>query len=114
MELNFLCEKRILAKLKQKTTLALMCFVIKISWFFQSSFQIKNLKTRYESHHVCIKDFDRFMFRKTKNENKKKFCKSCFSSKNVLTEQKEVCLIINGAQSVRLEKGTIEFKNYVK
>ena len=37
-----------------------------------------------------------------------------FSSKNVLTEHKKVCLIINGAQSVRLEKGTTEFKNYIK
>ena len=37
-----------------------------------------------------------------------------FSSKNVLTEHKKVCLIINGAQSVRLEKGTTEFKNYFK
>ena len=34
--------------------------------------------------------------------------------KNVLTENKEVCLSINGAQSVRSEKGTIEFKNYFK
>ena len=31
-----------------------------------------------------------------------------------MTEHKEVCLSINGAQSVRLEKGTIEFKNYFK
>ena len=57
------------------------------------------------------------MFHKTKNKNKKYFCKSClqcFSSKNVLTKHKEVCLSINGAQSVRLEKGTIEFKNYFK
>ena len=64
-----------------------------------------------------IKDFDRFMFHKTKNKIKKYFCKSCFkcfSSKNVLTKHKEVCLSINGAQSVRLEKGTIEFKNYFK
>ena len=38
----------------------------------------------------------------------------CFSRKNVLTEHNEVCLSINGAQSVRLEKGTIEFKNYFK
>ena len=29
-------------------------------------------------------------------------------------KHKEVCLIINGAQLVRLEKGTIEFKNYFK
>ena len=66
---------------------------------------------------MYIKDFDRFMFHKTKNKNKKYFCKSClqcFSSKNVLTKHKEVCLSINGAQSVRLEKGTIEFKNYFK
>ena len=70
-----------------------------------------------KSHYVCIKDFNRFMFHKTKNKNKKYFCKSClecFSSKNVLTKHKEVCLSINGAQSVRFQKGTIEFKNYFK
>ena len=70
-----------------------------------------------KSHYVHIKDFDRFIFHKTKNKNKKYFCKSClqfFSSKNVLTEHKEACLRINGAHSVRLEKGTIEFKNYFK
>ena len=38
----------------------------------------------------------------------------CFSSKNVLTEHKEVCLSINGAQSVRFEKGTTKFKNHFK
>ena len=56
-----------------------------------------------------------FMLHKTKNKNNKHFCKSClqcFSSKNVLTEHKEVCLSINQAQSVRFEKGTTEFKNY--
>ena len=31
-----------------------------------------------------------------------------------MTGQKKVCLIINGAQSVRLEKGTIKFKSYLK
>ena len=31
-----------------------------------------------------------------------------------MTEHKEVCLSINGAQSVRFEKRTIEFKNYFK
>ena len=70
-----------------------------------------------KSHYVYMKDFDRFMFHKTKNKNKKYFCKSClqcFSSKNVLAEQKEVCLSINGAQSVISEKGTTEFKNYFK
>ena len=32
----------------------------------------------------------------------------------MLTKHKEVCLSINGVQSVRWEKGTIEFKNYFK
>ena len=67
---------------------------------------------------MCIsKTYDRFMFHKTKNKNKKQLCKSClqcFSSKDVFTEHKEVCLSINGAQSVILEKGTIDFKNYFR
>ena len=70
-----------------------------------------------KSHCVYIKNFNRFMFHKTKNKNKKYFCKSCLqccSNKNALTEHKKVCLSINGAQSARLEKGTIKFKNYFK
>ena len=70
-----------------------------------------------QSHYVYIKDFHRFMFHKTKNRNKKCFCKSClqcFSCKNVLIGHKKVHLSIKGAQSVRLEKGTIEFKSLFK
>ena len=40
-----------------------------------------------DKSYVCIKDFDRFMFHKTKNKNKKWFCRSClqcFSSESVL------------------------------
>ena len=33
---------------------------------------------------------------------------------NMLTEHKKVCLSVNGAQSVKLEKATIEFKDYFK
>ena len=57
------------------------------------------------------------MFHKTKNKNKKWFCRSClqcFSSENVLTNHKEDCLSINGKRSINLEKGIIEFKNYFK
>ena len=70
-----------------------------------------------KAHYVYIKDFDRSMFHKTKNKNKKYFCKSylsVISSKNVLNKHKEVCLSIYGTQSVILEKGTIEFKNAFK
>ena len=70
-----------------------------------------------KSHYVYIKDFDRFMFLKTNNKNKKYFCKSClhcFSSKNLLTKHKKACLNTNGGQPIRLEKGTIELKNCFK
>ena len=70
-----------------------------------------------KSHYLYIKNFDRFMFQKTKSKNKKYFykkCLQCFSSKNVLTEHKKICLSINGAQSVKLGKGKIEFKNAFK
>ena len=66
---------------------------------------------------MYIKDFNRHVFPKTKNKNKKHFCKNClqcFSSTKILTEHKEVCLRINGTQPVRLEKGAPEFKSYVK
>ena len=54
------------------------------------------------------------MFSKTKNRNKKLFCKSClqcFSSENILLEQGRDCLLINGSENLKLEKGFIEFKN---
>ena len=57
------------------------------------------------------------MFHETKNKGKKWFCISClqcFSSENVLIKHKEDCLSINGKQSIHLEKGIIEFKNYFK
>ena len=38
----------------------------------------------------------------------------CFSNKHVWTEHEEVCLSINGAQYVRLDKGATDFKNYFK
>ena len=84
---------------------------------FKNSMDLLLVIDENKSHYVYVKDSDRFMFYKTKNKNKKYFCKSCLqcsSSKSVLTEYKNVCLSIIGAQSVRLEKGTIKFKNYFK
>ena len=70
-----------------------------------------------KSHYVYIKDFNIFMFRKTKSKNKEWFCRSClqcFSSKNVLIKPEDDCLSINSKQSVNLEKRVIEFENYFK
>ena len=69
------------------------------------------------NHYVLIKDFNRLMFNKTKNKNEKWFCKSCLcclSSEKILIEHNKDCLMINGGQRVKLEKGFIEFNNFNK
>ena len=74
---------------------------------FENSIDLLLVSDGNKLHYVYIKDFDRFIFHKTKNKNKKHFCKNClhcFSSKHVLTKHEEDYLSINGAQSVRLEK----------
>ena len=84
---------------------------------FEDSMDLLLLIDDNKSHYVCIKDFDKFMFHKTKHKNKKWFCRSflqCFSSKNVLIKFRENCLSVNGKQSVKLEKGIIEFENCFK
>ena len=84
---------------------------------FEDSMDLLLLIDDDKSHYVYIKDFNTFMFHKTKNKNKKWFCKSClqcFSSENVLVKHKENCLSINGKQSVKLEEGIIKFENYFK
>ena len=84
---------------------------------FEDSMSLLLLIDNDKSHYVYIKDFDRFMFHKTKNKDKKWFCKNClqsFSSENVSIKQKETCLSVNGKQSVKLEEGIIKLENYFK
>ena len=68
---------------------------------FEDSMDLLLLIDDDKSHFVYIKDFDRFMFPKTKNKNKKCFCRSClqcFSSEIVSIKLKGNCLSINGKQ----------------
>ena len=84
---------------------------------FENSMDLLLLINDVKSHFVYMKDFNTFMFHKTQNKNKKRFCRSClqcFSSESVLIKHKEDCLSINGKQSVNLEKGIIEFESYFK
>ena len=84
---------------------------------FDDSIDLLLLLEDNKSHYVYIKDFNTFMFHKTKNKNKKRFCKSClqcFSNEKVLIKHKEDCLSINGVQSVKAEEGIIKFENYFK
>ena len=80
------------------------------------NFQYQKLKKDYSKiSYVYIKDFNRLMFKKNKNKIKKWFCRGCleyFSSEKVVKEHGIDCLIVNGGQNVKLEKGCIEFKNY--
>ena len=67
-----------------------------------------------KSHYVYIKDFNKFLYNKTKCKSKKHFCKYClqsFSSERVVVEYKETCLNI---KTVKLRSGLIKFKNYFK
>ena len=95
-----------------------MAFPIYVSdQTFKSSIDLLPLINDDQSYYVYIKNFNTFMLHKTKNKNKKWFCKSClqcFSSENVSIKHKEDCLNINGQQLINLEKGAIEFKNYFK
>ena len=84
---------------------------------FEDSMDLLVLIDDDKSHYVYIKDFDRFMFHKTKNKNKKWICRSClqcFISEIMLIKHKEDCLSINGKHSVKLEKGIMHFENYFR
>ena len=121
---GFPVREKDFSKIETKNNINVFCYEYSLTFpIYISNQKFKNLMDlllvtiENKSHYVYIKDFNRFMFHKTKNKNRNYLCKSClqcFSSKNMLAEHKKVCLNINGAQSVRLEKGTIEFKNHFK
>ena len=88
MELIFQCEKMILTRLNRKTTFTLMCFVTKTNRLFQSTFQIKKLKTRWicclqlmkTSHIMCIlKILTDLCFTKRRIKTKNDFEKVVYS-----------------------------------
>ena len=81
---------------------------------FDDSIDLLLISNNFVYHYVYIKDFNRLMFNKTKHRGKKYFYKDflqCFSNEKILNEHKENCLMINGKQNVKLEKGFIKFNN---
>ena len=118
MGLNFLSVNKI--EVMNKVNINVFCHENKIIYPVYLSDQSLNDVLDLllvNNHYVLIKDFNRLMFSKTKNKNKKWFCKSClccFSSKFILNNHKKDCLIINGGQKVQLEKGFIELNNFNK
>ena len=124
--LDFLFQKKIIAKLKDKKNICINVFcyengltypVYASDQKFHNFMYLLLIFDESKYHYVYIKDFDRVMCNKTKNKNKKYFCKcclQCFSSQKYLLEHKENCLIMNGKQSVKLKSGSINIKNYFK
>ena len=57
------------------------------------------------------------MYPKTKHKDRKHFCMSClqnFTTKEILNNHREQCLLINHTQAVKYETGRIKFKNFNK
>ena len=57
------------------------------------------------------------MYSKPEHKEKKDFCMSClqnFTTKEILNNHKEQCLLINETQALKYETGVIKFKNYEK
>ena len=125
-EIEFHVQEKDFSKIETRNSISISVFGYENGLTFPICIKEKKLENVIDlllvfdddkSHYVYVKDLDRYMFHKTKNKNKKPFCKSClqcFSGKNVLTKHKKHCLGINDLQSVKLGKGTIEFKNYSK
>ena len=116
IKLSFLYKKKILTRFEVKNNICInvfgyenrLVFPIYISdQKFKDSMDFLPLIDNDKSHYKYIKYFDRFMFHKTKNKNKKMFFKSClqcFSNEKVLIKHKEIGLSINVKQSVKLQK----------
>ena len=70
-----------------------------------------------KSHYGFIKNFNRLMYLKSKDQNKKHHCMSClqsFTKEEILNQLKKQCLLINGCQAVNYESGTMKFTNHSK
>ena len=86
MKLSFLQKKKDFNKIEVKNDICINVFGYEnmlvfpnyvSNQKFEDSIDLLLLTDDNKSHYVYIKDFNRFMFHKTKNKNKKYFCKSC-------------------------------------
>ena len=112
-EVEFPVPEKDFSKIKTKNNICINVFCYENNLTFpiytsdqksENSIDLLLVTDENKQHYVYTKDFDRVMFHKTNNKNKKYFWKNClqrFSCKNVLTGHKKGCLSINGAQPVR-------------
>ena len=93
-ELNFLFQKKIIAKLY------VFCYENNLTYLvylsdqkFHNSMDLLLISDENKSHYVHIKDFNRFMYNKTKNKNNFFFPNVVYSVLVVKTQRKQRKLI---------------------
>ena len=60
-----------------------------------------------KKHYILIKDFDKFMYNRSRHKERKHFCMyclQCFSSESILKKHTNNCLIISGKQAINMPK----------
>ena len=115
-EIKFPASKKDYKKIEQKNNICINVFCYENDLVypvhvskqkFEDCMDLLLIDNENKSHYIYIKDFNIFMFNKTKHRTKKHFCRyclECFSKERVLMEYKKICLKINGKQSVKLDE----------
>ena len=118
--LNFLFLKKGFCKIEQKNNICINLFFYENNLVypvhlsdqkFKDCIDLLLITEENKSHCVYIKDFNRFTWNKTKNENKKHFCNyclQCFSSERVLIKHKENFLVVNVKQSIKVIQSNLK------
>ena len=84
---------------------------------FEDCIDLLLITDQNKLHYTYIKDFNRCIYNKAKNKNRKHFFRYCLqflSSEKVKIEHKNIWFRINGKQSVKLTSCSIKFKNHLK
>ena len=87
---------------------------------YKNHMELLLITEKENKHYVLIKDFNRFMYNKTKHEHRKHFCMhclQCFSSESVFNNHKDNYIQVNGTQAVKMpdkDKNMVKFNNFHK
>ena len=93
--INFPVSKKDCCKIEEQNNISInvFCYDNKLTYpvylsdqKYEDYMDLLLISDEFKSHYVYIKDFDRFMFNKTKSKKTKHFCRcclQCFSSEKV-------------------------------
>ena len=87
---------------------------------YEGHMELLLVTEKENKHYVLINDFNRFMYNQTKHEHRKHFCMhclQCFSSDRVLSNHKDICIQVNGAQAIKMpnkDNNILKFNNFHK